>query len=75
MEADMSPMWQAGIAPTAAPSQLRLILLCQDRLAGLPLTAHEWGEWEKPDPPDAGCIMFGQSSDTTGRGAQYQTFK
>lgn len=36
-------MWQAGIAPTAAPSQLRLILLCQDRLASLPLTAHEWG--------------------------------
>lgn len=39
----MSPMRQASIAPTAAPSQLRLILFCQDRLAGLPLTAHEWG--------------------------------
>lgn len=34
-------MRQAGIAPTAAPSQL--ILYCQDQLAGLPLTAHEWG--------------------------------
>lgn len=47
MEADRSrwwsPVWQAAIAPTAAPSQLRLILPCQDRLADLPLTAHEWG--------------------------------
>lgn len=43
MEADMSPMWQAGMAPTAAPSQLRLILPCHDRLVGLPFTAHELG--------------------------------
>lgn len=39
----MSPMWQAGMAPTAAPSQLRLTLLCHDRLDGLPFTAHEFG--------------------------------
>lgn len=58
-------MWQAGIAPTAAPSQLRLILLCQDWLVGLPLTAHEWGEWEKLDPSGTACIMFWQYSDTT----------
>ncbi len=75
MEADMSPMWQAGIAPTAAPSQLRLILPCQDRLAGLPLIAQEWGEWEKLDPSDSGCIIFGQYSDTAVHGAQYLTSK
>lgn len=79
MEADISrwrsPMWQAGIAPTAAPSQLRLILLCQDRLAGLPLTAHKVGEWKKLDPPDTGCMMFGQYSDTTSHSTQYLTFK
>ncbi len=41
-----------------------------------PATHSSWvGEWEKPDPPDTGCIMFGQSSDTTGHGAQYATFK
>lgn len=36
-----------GIGPTAGPSQLWLILFCQERLAGLPLTAHEWwsGDW------------------------------
>lgn len=45
-----STMWQAGISPTAAPSQLRLILLCQHWLAILPLTAHEWGEVGKSGP-------------------------
>lgn len=75
MEADMSPMWQAGMAPTAAPSQLRLTLLCHDRLDGLPFTAHEFGGGRGLDPPDTGCIMFGQSSDTTGHGAQYPTFR
>lgn len=74
----MSPMWQAGIAPTAAPSQLRLILLCQDRLAGLSLTAHERGSernWTHQTlaalclsttviPSDHVCFSYTFSADT-----------
>ena len=59
-----SPMWQAVIAPTAAPSQLRLILQCQDRLAGLPLTAHELGsggDWTQQT-----LVASCQYSDTSG---------
>ena len=57
----MSPMWQAGIAPTAAPSQLRLILLCQDRLASLPLTAHEWGSGRKWAHQTLGALCLGSA--------------
>lgn len=41
--------------PRLLPFKLGLILFCQKRLAGLPLTAHEWGE--KVDPPNTGCVM------------------
>lgn len=41
--------------PRLLPFKLGLILFCHKRLAGLPLTAHEWGE--KVDPPNTGCVM------------------
>lgn len=65
-----------GIGPKAGPSQLGLILFCQEWLAGPPLTAHEWwsgDEWGwgwSVDPPDTGCIMLGQCSDTAGSGTR-----
>lgn len=70
----MSPMQQAATAPMAAPSQLRLILPCQDWLASLPLTAHQWGSgslWTHQTL----AALFGQCCDTTGDSTQHLTFK
>ena len=70
-------MRQAGgqaFAPTAAPSQLRLILPRQALLAGLPLTTHELGEWENLGPLNTGSTVRRRCCDTVGGVSPSQGF-
>lgn len=58
----MLPIFQTGIAPTAAPSQLRLIFLRQGQLDWLPLTAYQRGNGRRWTSEAKGSYWSWQTS-------------